>query len=74
MLKIRHTANSADWTPCKRPMMVVSETTSAVCELGIPPAVASRCTLSRCRTTESMITLLAWAIAQAMRGTMKYGF
>src|SRR5229473_6574030 len=72
--KIRHTAKSGDCTPSRRPIMVVSETTSALCELGIPPAVASRRTLNRCSTTESMMTLQTWAIPQAMRGTTKYGF
>ena len=55
-------------------MMVVSDTTRALCELGMPPAVASRRTLSRRKMTESMITLLAWAITHATRGTTKYGF
>src|SRR5438309_931482 len=46
----------------------------AACELGIPPAVASLRTLSRCNRTESMITLAVWAIAHATSGTTKYGF
>ena len=54
-------------------MIVVRETTSALCELGIPPAVASRRTLIRWSSTESMMTLLAWAIAQAISGMTKYG-
>src|SRR5207249_11154827 len=73
-LKISARANSGDSTPWSRPMMVVSDTTSALCELGIPPAVASRRTLSRRKSTESMITLLAWAITHATSGTTKYGF
>src|SRR5207248_8802295 len=74
LAKIRQTAKSADCTPSSRPTIVVRETTSALCELGIPPAVASRRTLKRWSRTESKITLATWAIAQAMRGTTKYGF
>src|SRR6202521_1657302 len=74
LAKIKHTAKSGDCTPSSRPMIVVRETTSALCELGIPPAVASLRTLNRCSRTESMITLATWAIAQAIKGTTKYGF
>src|ERR1700730_11404282 len=72
--KISAMAKSGDPTPSSRPMIVVRATTRALCELGIPPAVASRRTLNRCSRTESMITLHVWAIAQAIRGTTKYGF
>src|SRR6202011_3599073 len=72
--KISAMAKRGDCTPSRRPMIVVRATTRALCELGIPPAVASRRTLNRCNRTESMITLQVWAIAQAIRGTTKYGF
>src|ERR1700674_1577391 len=74
LAKIKQTAKIADCTPSRRPTIVVRETTSALCELGIPPAVAKRRTLNRCSRTESKMTFATWAIPQAIRGTTKYGF